>query len=117
MSYIRDLQKYPEGHYFYKEAMKMVDKFDTDTYIEEGIVRWKDSNNIPLTDILELWEHFNKPFSYERTIEVRNKETIEMLNKYRENKTYSQEELFEMKSAFGENETIVDVITGKEIIL
>ena len=47
-------------------------------------------------------------------------DTETFLKRYREqqkNKVYSEEELYEMRAAFGEGETVVNVVTGKRITL
>ena len=54
------------------------------------------------------------------TAVAREKHTIETLTEYAEHmKNYvpSDEELFEMRAAFGEGETVVNVITGQRIKL
>jgi len=85
----------------------------------KGEVRWVSSNNIPPTDILEMavvdgtitWEMF------ERSTKQNSIETTEFIERYqamREKHGYSEEERFEMKAAFGDEE-IVDVFTGKVV--
>ena len=43
--------------------------------------------------------------------------TIEAYKKYRAEHGYSEEELFEMRAAFGEEETVVNILTGEKIDL
>ena len=56
----------------------------------------------------------------EATKKKRDAQTERELKAYREsmrNHQYSDEELFEMRAAFGEGATVVDVITGQQIPL
>lgn len=119
MSYVADLKKYPEDHFFYKEAMRKGDLFE-DVYVIDGIVRWKSNNSVPPTELLELWQYLNKDFSFEKSLKQQDIENSNFLKQYREqqaNRSYSEEELFEMRSAFGTGTKVVDVITGKTIEL
>lgn len=121
MSYVTDLKKYEEGHFFYKEALKKIDLFDNEAYVnKDGVVRWKSNNSVPPDELLELWQYSNKEFSYENSIAIRELETSTFLAEYRrqrEENGYSEEELIEMKNAFGEDAVVVDVITGEKIRL
>lgn len=114
----RLLQEYlgKYGEFFKKEAVKTADKFE-DTYVVDGVVRWKSNDRIPPTDILELWHYIGKEFDYEKSLQVSDEETQKSIQAYRERRAargYSQEELFEMGAAFG-NVPVVDVLTGKRI--
>ena len=88
----------------------------------KGEVRWKKSNNIVPGDILEMAvvDGTIDIALRNRTEEVRKVEDAEFFAQYRANREkygYSDEEKFEMRAAFGEGETVVDIITGKEIVL
>lgn len=118
-SYIEAINN-PERKVFYEDAKRIADSFETEAYVKNGIVRWNSNDRIPPTDVLELWYFLEKDFSIGKSIEESEKETREFLKNYRKkniNRTYSEEERFEMEAAFGKGATVVDVITGKEITL
>ena len=97
-------------------AIKMISKFSVDAYVENGIVRWKSNDHIPPQDILELWDYVNKDFDYKNSIAVQNKEDAEFFEQYRKanaNRVVSAEERFELECNFGEDETVVDIITSQ----
>lgn len=54
---------------------------------------------------------------YRKVYDEYTKKTIEDYRRSHANRKYSMEEIYEMKSAFGEGKTIVDVFTGKIIAL
>ena len=115
----RLLQEYlgKYGEFFKKEAMKTADKF-MDAYVVDGIVRWKSNDRIPPQDILELWHYIGEDFDYEKSLQIGDKETQRSIQNYRRQRAkqgYSQEELFEMKAAFG-NTPVVDVLTGRRLM-
>ncbi|MEB8638244.1 hypothetical protein P4H32_31920 [Bacillus cereus] len=114
--YIEGYAYHPSPHPFRTEAVRLAAKFETDAYVENGIVRWKSNNSVPPTDILEFWAYLKKPFDYQKSLEQRDIEVQESLARYREamkNHVPSEEELYEMRAAFGEGATVVNVITGK----
>lgn len=117
-SYIKGLTS---QHNFRKqESERTANQFDTDAYVKDGVVRWKSNNNIPPKDILEFWQYLGKEFDYNKTLAVDEEETTVFFENYRKqqaNRQYTEEELFEMRAAFGPGETVVNVITGKQIKL
>jgi hypothetical protein len=118
--YIEGYEHYSAPHPFRTEADRMAAEFEADAYLDKGIVRWKSNHSVPPTDILEFWKFLKKPFDYQRSLEQRTVEVQHSIDQYREsmkNHVPSEEELFEMRAAFGEGETVVNVITGKLIKL
>lgn len=99
--------------------MKIEDMLDNVVVGELGVIRWKSNGQIPPEDCLqelEKWISFNRYLSSM----IREEEDANFLTRYKEqqkNRVYSEEELNEMRSAFGKGATVVDVITGKEIQL
>lgn len=84
----------------------------------DGIYRWKSNNHIPFNDMLETWGLSKDEI--QKHEEARNKDTDSFLSEYRKqmkNHVPSNEEMYEMRAAFGEGTTIVNVITGKKIKL
>ncbi len=85
---------------------------------DEGVWRWKSSNNVPFEDMLEAWGLDDD--TMQKCIAAREKDNAEFAAEYRkrmENYVPSDEEMFEMRAAFGEGAKVVNVITGKEIQL
>lgn len=101
--------------------LKAAEKNWNDMYLDnENVPRWKSNNRVPMNDMLDMWKYLGKDFDYEKANETRQKETKEEIEQYcnrRAEYRYSDEELVEMRAAFGENTTVVDILTGQEIKL
>lgn len=105
-----------------EEINKIQDLADTGAILKEkdGAVKWKSSGNYLPEDCVEKLSYTHFKFSPEATRKKRDAQTEQSLNAYREsrkNHSYSAEELFEMRAAFGAGTTVVDVITGQRIEL
>ena len=90
--------------------------FNVDT---NGVIRWNSSNNVPPNDILTefLIAGFVTQEEVLRSISKRKEEEIAFLEAYVANRKkygYSDEEKFEMRAAFGDEE-VVDMFTGLKI--
>jgi hypothetical protein len=100
-----------------RDVERLLGQFSTDATVDQnGIVRWKKSGRVPPEDILSLWAHVGKPFNLVSSNETREAETNLFLADYRERMQDvlpSAEEMFEMRSAFGEGAEVVNIITGK----
>ena len=116
----------PNRHYWYnhatEEAYKAVEKFKKDAQVDDnGIVTWKSNGRCPMDDFLEMLDWAGvATINYEATRKERDRQNEESIREYKEsmkNHVYSEEELFEMRAAFGRGTTIVDVITGQTIRL
>ena len=115
------------GAFWQKEAEESVKasikKADREAIVEEdGAIKWKLSGNYLMDDFCEKLEYGGYAFSREATRakrEVQNDEAIEQYKKARANMTAEQkaEEMFEMRAAFGEGATVIDVLTGERIQL
>ena len=85
---------------------------------ENGVWRWQSNDRVPPEDVLEKWNLSDDIM--QKCLETKDQETHEFLAKYREqmkNHVPSDEEIFEMRAAFGPGATVVNVITGKKINL
>ena len=89
---------------------------------DNEVVRWKSNDSVPPEDILE--EMFVDGVLDEEQIRyaqmIRKQEQDVFLDAYRErmaNHVHSEEELFEMRAAFGEGAEVVNAITGQKIVL
>ena len=105
-----------------KEMQKAVEQFKTDIDVDDnGVATWKKSGNIVPDDFLEKLDWAGvATINYERTKAEGKRRDEEFFKQYREqqkNKKYSEEELFEMRAAFGTGVTVVDVISGQTIQL
>lgn len=108
------------GTFFETKARESLAMFHDDhVYLENGIVRWKSNGRIPPDDLLELWHYGGCSFDYQKSCQRRSAEEAEAIKEYtlqRKDYVPSDEELMEMRAAFGED-VVVDVITGQKIEL
>lgn len=91
-------------------------------YIDsKGIVRWKSNDRVPFADKLrefcqaghiDFWTNVI-PSNEQREIEA--VESIKAYQKQMENYEYSDEEMFEMRAAFGEGTVVVNIFTGNKV--
>lgn len=110
----------PNDHYWERNAKRdieyCVNEADKNAIVDDtGVIRWKSNNRCLMDDFCEILEYANYPFSRTNTAEARNievKKEIEELRKSAHNP--SEEELGEMRNAFGEGVTVVNVITGQK---
>lgn len=116
--YLRDL--YSTIQHSRKSALRLIEDFDNPekVRIEDGVPHWVSNNCVPPADVLALWEHAGLAFDHKKSIQARDAETTSFLNEYRKremNREHSPEEIAEMRAAFGEGYTVVNVITGQTI--
>lgn len=116
------------GDFWYRNATEEVNRLynkKDDMIIEEdGAVRWKSNGNYLPDDCMEKLEYapydLSSKISREATKIKREKQTQEFLKEYRkemENHKYTQEELGEMRNAFGAGATVVNVFANTVIHL
>ena len=111
------------GAYWKKEAKKELERVKKDldegkiTIDENGIAR----NCIGRTlhdDMLEKVAMVNDKVNVEATRAARDEETAKVIEAYRASYTGpSEEEMFEMRAAFGTGTKVVDIFTVKKIKL
>ena len=103
-----------------KDAEKSLESF-SGAYVKDEIVRWKSNDSIPPYDLLILWNGAgNNEFSLEKSIEQRIIEVsaeIEAYRKAQAGRVRTEEELAEMRAAFGEGTIVVDLISREKIII
>lgn len=90
--------------------------------VTNNIVRWISSNAIPFDDVLQELVNDGVITTEQMSLSSQQKkvEQAEFLAQYikaRQKRGYSDEEMFEMRAAFGPGETVVDVFTGQTIRL
>lgn len=102
-----------------KELEDAVRKADADAIVEpDGAIKWVKSGNYLMDDFCEMLEYAGYPFSREATAKSRDIQNSKFIEEYKKNYTGpSEEELFEMRAAFGDNGTVIGVITGNVIEL
>lgn len=115
------------GEFWQKDALEKIADIEHDyetghLIIEDGTARWDTNGAYLMSDLIEVLMHSKLAslIDVEKQTEVRNRQNDEKIQAYKErmkNHVYSEEELYEMRCAFGEGTTIVDVFTGKEITL
>ena len=102
-----------------KELEDAIRKADADAIVEpDGAIKWVKSGNYLMDDFCEMLEYAGYPFSRESTANARDIQNSKFIEEYKKNYTGpSEEELFEMRAAFGDNGTVIGVITGNVIEL
>lgn len=92
---------------------------DQDSYSKTvdaaGVVRWDSNGSVPPLDILEDWAELGLPFDLEASKAADAVEWEEFATRYRANQQApSDEEMFEMRAAFGPGAVVVDCISGRK---
>ena len=94
---------------------------DGEMTIENGVAVWKCGNIVPLDCVAALLHSkYGNLINTENHESAIDAEAEEVARRYRErmkNHVYSEEELFEMRAAFGDGVEVVDVISGNKIRL
>lgn len=101
------------------EAQKAVASASKDAVKDsDGALKWRSNGRYLMNDMVEMLEHKGFDFSAEATNKKREDQDRAFIDEYQSRPhEISDEELFEMRAAFGPGETIVDVFTGKKIQL
>ena len=111
------------GDYWKKDATKRVQDYVEEAEMKSdvdsnGAIRWKNNGNYLMDDYCEVLEYAGYPFSREATKAARDAQVAEQLAAYRANPPMMTDEyIAEMRAAFGSGTSVVDVISGKQIIL
>lgn len=102
-----------------KEVLAAVEQANRGANIDEnGAISWKSNGRYLMDDFCEKLEHAGFPFSREATKAAREAQVSKELAEYRKNyRSPATAELDEMRSAFGEGKTVVDVLAGVKIHL
>lgn len=100
----------------HEEAERLMSQRDNIEVEEDGAAKWSSSGNYLPADVVEKLTFAGADFfSAEATAAKREAQTAAFLDSYRRNyKGPSEEEKAEMRAAFGEGATVVNVITGKK---
>lgn len=111
------------GDFWQKEAQKEIEKVKAElaagkiTIDENGIAR-NCIGRILMSDMLEKVALVSDEVDVEATTKAREEADRKSIEEYkRSRKGYSEEELNEMRAAFGKGTTVRDIFTGEEITL
>ena len=99
-----------------QEIAKMQQRVDNDEIRTNanGGAFWNSNGNYLPADCAEILSYTDFPFSLEETNRARKAQNEAFLESYRKNyQGPTAEEQAEMRAAFGEGVTVVNVITGK----
>ena len=116
----------PNDHFWQKNAEKEVarilEKYENGELLidEYGIAYWKTNNHAVPADIAYMGKYGGLPIDLEMTKELEDRQAEQAISAYRErmkDHVYTEEELWEMRAAFGEGTTVIDAITGRKIRL
>ena len=116
----------PNNHFWQRHAEEEVqwilDKYENGELLidEYGVAYWASNNNAIPEECAFKGKYGGLPIDLEMTKELEDRQTEKSIEEYRErmkNHVYTAEELGEMRNAFGEGATVVNVITGKKIRL
>ena len=111
------------GDYWKKDATKRVQDYVEEAKMKSdvdsnGAIRWKSNGNYLMDDYCEILEYAAYPFSREATKAARDAQIAQQLADYRSNPPMMTDEyIAEMRAAFGSGTSVVDVISGKQILL
>lgn len=111
------------GAYWKNSAEKELEEIRKDlaegkiTIDENGVAR-NCIGRVLMSDMLEKLTYVTDEVDEEATKAARDEEVTRSLAEYKRNaKPASEEELSEMRAAFGEGQTIVNILTGERITL
>ena len=97
------------------EAVKMADANATVT--KDGAISWKTNGRYLMDDLCEKLEYAGYNFSRKATAEKRKEQVARDLEVYKADVRWTEENIAEMRSTFGEGTTVVDLFTGRRIRL
>lgn len=116
----------PNTHFWQRhaeeEVARIVKKYEDGELLIDGygVAYWASNNRAIPEECAYMGKYGGLPIDLEMTKELEDRQTEKSLAEYRErmkNHVYTEEELGEMRNAFGEGATVVDVITGRRIKL
>lgn len=113
------------GEFWKKKAIQYLHKIEEEvfrgeiTIDKEGIAR-NCIGRVVVDEVANALDYIiqDGSFRLDKTVEARDAEDTQFIKNYMaQNRNPSDEELLEMKAAFGEGATVIDVLTGKRIQL
>ena len=116
----------PNTHFWQRhaeaEVARVVKQYEDGELLIDGygVAYWASNNRAVPEEYADMGKYGGLPIDLEMTKKLEDKQTEQSLAEYRErmmHHVYTEEELGEMRNAFGEGATVVDVITGRRIRL
>lgn len=113
------------GEFWKKKATQYLHKIEEEvfrgeiTIDKEGVAR-NCIGRVVVDEVANALDYIiqDGSFRLDKTVEARDAEDTQFIKNYMaQNRNPSDEELLEMKAAFGEGATVIDVLTGKRIQL
>lgn len=116
------------GAFWKEHAEKEIRKMEEEVmsgelfFRADGVALWKTSGNVIPDNVVEILKHsaYRELFDEEATTRAKEEQDAEAIASYKrrmQNHKYSQEEMAEMRAAFGEGTEVVDIITGRTVRL
>ncbi|MBC8641631.1 hypothetical protein IAG25_32930 [Caballeronia sp. EK] len=105
----------PRHEFQQRDAMRMLDQFDTKTEVRDGVVRWRSNDRVPPQECLDLWKFVGKPFDAEMSQKARDAENSAFLADYRQVNTGakpSAQAFAEMRANFEVGNQPMNIVTG-----
>lgn len=104
-----------------KEVAKLVETVKVEATVDQdGALKWNSNGRFVPDDVCEKLEFAGYDFDRQMTALKRDKQIDESLMRHREvmkNHKISDEEMLEMRNAFGSGTKVVNVLTGEEVIV
>ena len=116
----------PNKHFWQRhaeeEVARVVKQYEDGELLIDGygVAFWASNNHAVPADIAYMGKYGGLPIDLEMTKELEEKQAEQAITEYRErmkDHIYTEEELWDMRAAFGEGTVVVDVITGRRIKL
>ncbi len=104
------------GDFWRKERDRTRQSIEDGARRENGLLIWNSNDRLVPSSILDE-AGLVASDAQRKAEEKQNEKSLAEYREARKNHTPSEEELFEMRAAFGEGTTVVDVFTGKKIQL
>ena len=105
----------PRHEFQQRDAMRILDQFDTKTEVRDGVVRWRSNDQVPPQACLDLWKFVGKPFDAEKSQKTRDAENAAFLASYRQTNTGvkpSAQAFAEMRANFEPGDQPMNIVTG-----
>jgi len=108
-----------------RDVLSLLKDIQNQVYISKNVAYWKNTDKEVPDDIAILMAYMEVEIdgqfiNLKKQLEQREATVAHELEKMREeqmNKPYSDEEMFEMRAAFGEGATVVNILTGEKVKL
>lgn len=100
------------------EKQRLIEKFDNDTIIEKGVIRWKSNNQVPPDDVLQVWVEAGKSIDLQKCQAASSADMEVFVEQYRKNRAHRtpdqiREEQADQLAAFGSGVTVINIVTGE----